>query len=81
MDALFRSQGEIEQALRRLYCVPTDNRDALVALGFQRIYPQVASGCDSHLWARSVASGYGSPLCNAGKFVIQRAFLEQKKYR
>jgi hypothetical protein len=78
MDSIFHSREEIERALRRLHCVPTDNRDALLALGFQRMYPQVKSGYHSHLWVRSVDAGYSSSLCNGRKLIMQRAFLEQR---
>jgi hypothetical protein len=77
MDTLCHTQEEIERLAFRLPCVPTDNRDALIALGFERMYPQVASGYDSHLWVRSIDSGY-----NAGagmgyrKLIVQRAFLD-----
>lgn len=76
MDAVFHSREEIERALLRLHCVPTDNRDALLALGFERMYPQAASGYESHLWVRSVDSGYASSLCGGRKLVMQRAFLD-----
>jgi hypothetical protein len=81
MDALFHSQEQIERALRRLHCVPTDNRDALLALGFQRMYPQVTSGYDSHLWVRSVDAGSSSSLCYGRRRIMQRAYLEQKRVR
>jgi hypothetical protein len=81
MDALFHSREEIERGLRRLHCVPTDNRDALLALGFQRIYPQASSGNDSHLWVRSIDSGWGSAFGQGRKLLMQRAFLEPKSVR
>jgi hypothetical protein len=67
---------EIERAALRLPCVPTDNLDALVALGFERMYPKAASGYESHLWARSVDSGYNSPRTGR-KLIVQRAYLDQ----
>jgi hypothetical protein len=81
MDALFHSREEIERALVRLHCVPTDNREALLALGFEPMYPQVKKGYESHLWMRSIDSGRGSSLSNIRKLVVQRAFLEEKKIR
>jgi hypothetical protein len=81
MEAIFHNREDIEQALPRLYCVPTDNRDALLALGFQRMYPQVASGYESHLWVRSVDSGFASTLHNGRRLIMQRAYLEQRKGR
>ena len=73
METFCHTREEIERLAFRLPCVPTDNRDALIALGFERMYPQAASGYDSRLWMRSVASG-----CTTGarKLIVQRAFLD-----
>ena len=77
MNALCHTREEIERFALRLPCVPTDNRDALIALGFQRMYPQVPSGYESHLWTRSVdANTIAGSSSQARKLVIQRAFLE-----
>jgi hypothetical protein len=82
MATLCHSLEEIERAAVRLPCVPTDNRDALVALGFERMYPQTTSGYDSHLWVRSVDSGCSTGLSRSGrKFVVQRAFLDAPPLR
>jgi hypothetical protein len=32
----------------------TDNRDALLALGFERAYPQIRAGYESTVWERSI---------------------------
>jgi hypothetical protein len=77
MNVLCHTQEEIERLAPRLTCVPTDNRDALIALGFQRMYPQAASGYDSHLWMRSVDSGHNGGAIGLGrKLIVQRAFLD-----
>ncbi len=81
MDALFHTREDIESALVRLHCVPTDNREALLALGFQPMYPNVARGHKSRLWVRSIDSSCGSSLRNGRKLAIQRAFLEENKTR
>ena len=81
MDALLHSREEIESALVRLHCVPTDNREALLALGFQPMYPQASKGHESRLWSRSIESGCGSSLSNGRSLVMQRAYLEEKKAR
>ena len=44
----------IEALLRRGVTPKTDNRDALIALGFARSSPQAESGHDETLWERSV---------------------------
>jgi hypothetical protein len=40
--------------LRRGLIPVTDNREAIVGLGFVRAYPQVRGGYDSTIWERSV---------------------------
>jgi hypothetical protein len=75
VDALCHTREEIERLVLRLPCVPTDNRDALLELGFERMYPQVASGYESRLWMRSVDSGYAGPS-KGRKFIVQRAYLD-----
>jgi len=81
MDALFHRREDIERALVRLHCVPTDNREALLALGFEPMYPEATKGYESHLWVRSIDSGHGSSLRNGRKLVLQRAFLKETKAR
>ena len=81
MDALFQSREEIERTLVRLHCVPTDNRKALLAFGFQPVYPQQMKSYESRLWVRSINSGYGSSLSNGRKLLIQPAYLEEQKLR
>jgi hypothetical protein len=75
VETLCHTREEIERLAIRLPCVPTDNRDALLELGFERMYPQAASGYESRMWVRSVDSGYiGS--ATGRKLVVQRAFLD-----
>jgi hypothetical protein len=77
VDALFHSREAIERALTRLHCVPTDNRDALLALGFERMYPQVGTGYYSHLWVRSIDAGdHIRPASGRRQMVVQRAYLK-----
>ena len=75
MNTLFHSKDEIEHAALRLHCVPTDNRDALISLGFEPMYPQIASRYDSHLWARVVESNGSAGRSKGRKLVVQRAYL------
>jgi hypothetical protein len=78
MGVLCHSPEEIERAALRLPCVPTDNRNALVTLGFERMYPQATSGYDSHLWVRAIDSEYSSGASGSRrKLVVQRAFLDR----
>lgn len=77
MEALCHTREEIERLASRLPCVPTDNRDALLALGFERMYPDATSGYDSRLWMRSVDAGtIGSSAGIGKKRIVQRAFLD-----
>jgi hypothetical protein len=45
---------ELVTQLRRGMSPVTDNRDVLLALGFERAYPQVPHGYESTIWERSV---------------------------
>jgi hypothetical protein len=78
VEPLYHTIEEIDCAVRRLPCVPTDNREALVALGFERMYPRCVSGYESHLWVRSVdaESLYGSSRRHK-RLVMQRAYLHR----
>jgi hypothetical protein len=77
---LFHTIEEIGCAARRLPCVPTDNGEALIALGFERTYPQCVLGYESHLWVRSVdtESLYGSSRGHK-RLVMQRAYLNRPR--
>jgi hypothetical protein len=50
----------IQSLLRRGLTPITDNREALLELGFQRAYPQVARGYEVALWERSIEFGRSS---------------------
>ena len=56
----------------------TDNREALIGLGFERAYPHVRAGYDSKIWERSITI---RPLQPDGlrRIVRERAFLEQRR--
>ena len=59
----------------RLGVVPeTDNRDALLELGFRRAYPQVKDDYHSRLWSRAVPSDRPSSAGHM-QLVIQLAYL------
>jgi len=76
VNTVFHSKDEIERAASRLPCVPTDNLDALIALGFERMYPQISSGYDSRLWVRAVESDSCADSSRGRRRIVQRAFLE-----
>jgi hypothetical protein len=78
VEPLCHTIEEIDRAVRGLPCVLTDNREALIALGFERMYPQCVSGYESYLWVRSVdaESLYGSSRGHK-RLVMQRAYLNR----
>lgn len=45
---------EFVALLRRGMSPVTDNHDVLLALGFERAYPQVSTGYESTIWERSI---------------------------
>jgi hypothetical protein len=49
-----QSADELVAILRRGLSPLTNNRDALLALGFERAYPQVRTGHDSMIWERTI---------------------------
>jgi hypothetical protein len=54
MNLVVHVSEELVALLRRGLSPITDNRDALLALGFERAYPQVPKGRDSTIWERSI---------------------------
>ena len=71
--ALVHTLEQIEDLLRRGLAPLTDNRAALIALGFERAYPQVARGYDSTIWERDITL----PGHVAGRRMLarQRAYI------
>jgi len=45
---------DLAALLRRGLSPVTDNRNALLALGFERAYPQIPKGYESTIWERSI---------------------------
>jgi hypothetical protein len=62
MNLIAQSADELIAILRRGLSPLTDNQDALLALGFERAYPQARSGRDATIWERTIdrrrADGY-----------------------
>jgi hypothetical protein len=52
------SAEEVARLLKKRLPVVTDNRSALIELGFVPAYPQCTSGCESTVWERLVDCGY-----------------------
>ena len=77
MSICCHSAEEIERAANRLPCVPTDNEAALIALGFEPMYPQENSGYYSHLWSRVVDARVAPN--GQRSLIIQRAYLERTR--
>ena len=70
----------IQAMLQRGLAPITDNRDALLALGFERAYPQVARGRDSTIWERSIElprrGAAGSRLLARERAYLERAPIQ-----
>jgi hypothetical protein len=73
MKTVVHLTEEVAMLLRRGLSPITDNRNALLALGFARAYPQVRSGYEATIWERSIEHGRRPD----GQLVLarQRAFL------
>lgn len=77
--AIVHSSDAIASLLRRGLSPITDNRDALLALGFARAYPHVARGYESTIWERSV--DYSNAACGRRMLARERAFLDRRSSR
>lgn len=53
MNLIAQSADELVAVLRRGLSPLTDNEDALLALGFERAYPQARRGRDATIWERT----------------------------
>lgn len=75
MRAIVHSTADIENLLHRGLTPITDNRAALLELGFQRAYPQIVRGYDATIWERAVDA---ATRARDGQrmLVRQRALLE-----
>jgi hypothetical protein len=75
MAPTLHTTDDIQMQLRRGLMPVTDNQDALLALGFERAYPQIASGYEATIWERSIECDRRS---SDGHRVLarQRAILE-----
>jgi hypothetical protein len=54
MNLIAQSADELIAILRRGLSPLTDNQDALLALGFERAYPQARKGHDATIWERTI---------------------------
>jgi hypothetical protein len=54
MAAVVHTSEAIQTLLRRGLTPVTDNRNALLELGFERAYPQIERGYEATLWERSI---------------------------
>jgi hypothetical protein len=80
MRTIVHSTADIEKLLRHGLAPITDNRTALVELGFQRAYPQIARGYESTIWERAIDAATRSR--DGDRMLIrQRAFLESRALR
>ena len=70
---IVHSAEDVSLLLHRGLSPITDNRDALLALGFERAYPQVRGGRESTIWERSI-EGHPRPDGHRTR-ARQRAYL------
>lgn len=77
MSRVAHTIEEIEAALRHGLTPQTDNREALVELGFVRSSPQLALGYESTIWERSRDHATRAPS-GLRLFVRERAVLVEK---
>jgi hypothetical protein len=75
MDSLIHTSSGISDKLRRGLTPITDNAEALIELGFSRVYPQVRIGYESTIWERSIEVPTGPHTLR--KLARQRAILER----
>ena len=54
MNLIAQSADELSAILRRGLSPLTDNRDALLSLGFERAYPQARKGREATIWERTI---------------------------
>jgi hypothetical protein len=54
MNMVVHQSEELTALLCRGLSPITDNRDALLALGFERAYPQIDKGREATIWERSI---------------------------
>ena len=74
MSTVVHTPAAILDLLRRGLSPMTDNEDALIALGFERAYPQLHRGYESSIWERSIerpASGIRRVLARERAFLMQ----------
>ena len=71
--ALTHTAEEIAALLRRGLSPITDNREALLELGFERAYPQIRSGYDATIWERAIE--HRSATDGRRVLARERAFL------
>jgi hypothetical protein len=64
----------IQHTLRRGLTPVTENREALLQLGFARAYPQIAHGYEACLWERAVEHPHRA-LDGSRRLVRERAIL------
>lgn len=80
MTTIVHSAAAIQDLLRRGLTPTTDNRDALIDLGFERAYPQFRAGYESTIWERSIVLEVRAP--NGDRMLgRQRAFLNLQARR
>jgi hypothetical protein len=51
-------RATVDKMLAMGLCVPTDNLELLLSMGFAREFPAISSGDHAHRWIRYIDKGY-----------------------
>lgn len=80
MNARVHTAADIERMLKLGLSPITDNAEALMALGFERAYPNARTGYDATIYERSIDQGYRETNYGLRRVMVcQRAFLDLAK--
>jgi hypothetical protein len=73
------SLDAIQHTLRRGLTPVTENREALLQLGFSRAYPQIAHGYEASLWERAVEHRHRA-VDGSRRLARERAILAMQTF-
>jgi hypothetical protein len=77
VNSVIHLAEELPALLRRGLSPITDNREALLSLGFERAYPQIRAGYESTVWERSV--DHGRTSAGDRRLTRERAYLVEER--
>jgi hypothetical protein len=77
VNSVIHLTEELTALLRRGLSPITDNREALLSLGFERAYPQTQAGYESTVWERSI--DHGRTSAGYRRLARERAYLVEER--